>query len=165
MDSIDPIAEGDDEAEAGEEVAGELVVAGGDTAEVLQAAEGALDDVAGLVGERVEGMPVHPGDLVGNDGGGAARSQEASQVVDVVGLVADQAAARRRRGNERGRALDVGDLAAGQEDGVRPPLAVDERVDLGRAPTSRAPDGLGVLPPGPPEAQRCAFTAEESIST
>src|SRR4051794_38266321 len=48
--TIDPIADGDDEAEAGEEVAGEPVVAGRDAAEVLEAAEGALDDVAGFVG-------------------------------------------------------------------------------------------------------------------
>ena len=75
-------------------------------------------------------------------------------MIDVIGLVADQAGARRGGGDERRRALDVGDLAAGQEDGVRPPLAVDERVDLGRAPAARATDGLVVLPPFAPEAER-----------
>ena len=79
--------DGDDEAEAGKEIAGELVVAGGDATEVLHAAESALDDVAGLVGGRIEGMPVHPGDLVGDDGRGAARSEEATQMVDIIGLV------------------------------------------------------------------------------
>ena len=154
MDSIDPVTDGDDEPEASQEVAGELVVAGRDAAEVLHAAEGALDDVAGLVGAWIEGMPVHPGDLVGDDGRGAARSEEAAQMIDVIGLVADQAGARRGGGDERRRALDVGDLAAGQEDGVRPPLAVDERVDLGRAPAARATDRLVVLPPFAPEAER-----------
>ena len=154
MDSIDPIADGDDEAEACEEVAGELVVTCGDAAEVLHAAEGALDDVAGLVGERIEGMPVHPGDLVGDDGRGAARSQKAVQMVDVIGLVADQAAARRRCGDQRRRAFDIGDLAAGQEDGVRSPFAIDERVDLGRAPAARAADRLVAFPPFAPEDER-----------
>ena len=154
MDSNDPITECDDEAEAGEEVSGELVVAGRDAAEVLDPAEGALDDVARPVGERIEGMPVHPGDLVRDDGRGAARSQEAAQMIDVIGLVADEAAARRRRGDERRRALDVGDLAAGQEEGVRPAFAVDEGVDLGRAPAARAADRLLALPPFAPEAER-----------
>ena len=154
MDSIDPITDGNDDAEAGKEVAGELVVAGGDATEVLHAAEGALDDVAGLVGGRIEGMPVHPGDLVGDDGRGAARSQEAAQMVDIIGLVADQAAAWRRRSDERCRPFDVGDLAAGQEDGVRPTLAVDERVDLGRAPAPAAADRLLALPPFAPDAER-----------
>ncbi len=154
MDSFDPIADGDDEAEAGEEVAGELVVAGRDAAEVFDPAEGALDDVAGLVGDRIEGMAVHPGDLVGDDGRGAARSQEAAQMVGVIGLVADQAAARRRRGDQRRRACDVGDLAPGQENGVRPALAVDKRVDLGRAPAAAATNRLVALPPFAPEAER-----------
>lgn len=154
MDSIDPITDGDDEAEAGHEVAGELVVAGRDATEVLHAAEGALDDVAGLAGDRIEGMPVHPGDLVGDDGRGAARPEEAAQVIDVIGLVADQAGARRCRGEERRRALDVGDLATGQENGVRSPLAVDERVDLGRASAPAFADRLLALPPFAPEAER-----------
>jgi hypothetical protein len=64
-------------------------------------------------------MPVHPGDLVGNDGGGPARAQERSEMVDLIGLVAG--AARRGRGDERGRALNVGVLAAGQEDGCARP--------------------------------------------
>ena len=38
-------------------------------------------------------------------------------------------------------------------------------MDLGGASAARAPDRLGPLPPFPPEAERCAFTAELSIST
>ncbi|KQT83729.1 hypothetical protein ASG51_16465 [Methylobacterium sp. Leaf465] len=38
-------------------------------------------------------------------------------------------------------------------------------MDLGRAPAPRAADGLVLLPPLPPAAQRWAFTAVESIST
>lgn len=68
MDSFSPEADCGDEADAGEEVASELVVAGSDGAEVLEAAEGTLDDVARPVGGIVEGEAVHPVALVGDDG-------------------------------------------------------------------------------------------------
>ena len=47
----------------------------------------------------------------------------------------------------------IGDLPAGQQEGERPTELVGERVDLGRAPATRAADGLALLPPlwnGPP---------------
>ena len=49
MDSIAPIEKSGNEAQAGEEVAGELVVAGGDAAPILETTEAALDHVATLV--------------------------------------------------------------------------------------------------------------------
>ena len=61
--------------------------------------------------------------------------------------------------------LAISDLAAGEHEGDGPAVAIGQRVDLGRAPAAGAPDGLVALPPFPPEAERCAFTAEESIST
>ena len=153
MDS-NPITDGDDKTEAGEEVAGELVVARGDAAEVLEPAKGAFDNVAGLIGDRVEGMAINAGDLVGNDGDGAARSQQAAQVIGIIALVADKAAGRRRRRDQGASAGDVGDLTAGQEDGVRPAAGIDERVDLGRAPAAAAADRLVAFPPFAPEAER-----------
>ena len=65
---------------------------------------------------------------------------------------------------ERARGA-VRDLTARQQEGERPAVLVGERVDLGGSAAARAADGLVLLPPLPPEAQRCAFTAEESIST
>ncbi len=59
----------------------------------------------------------------------------------------------------------VGHLAARQQEGDRAALAIGQGMDLGRAAAARAPDRLVLLPPLPPEADRCAFTAEESIST
>jgi hypothetical protein len=99
-------------------------------------------------------MAVHAGNLVGNDRGGTTRSQKAAQVVGVIALVADQAARRRRRRDQCGRTGDVGNLAAGQEDGVRPTRGIDERVDLGRAPATAAADRLVALPPFAPAAAR-----------
>jgi hypothetical protein len=49
VDSIDPIGQGGDETQAGEEVSGGFVVAGGDGAEVLEPTVGAFDDVAPFV--------------------------------------------------------------------------------------------------------------------
>ena len=46
MDSIDPEAEGGNEADGSEEVAGELVIAGRYSSEIFDAEEGPLDDVA-----------------------------------------------------------------------------------------------------------------------
>ena len=47
-----PIDQGGDEAQGGEEVSGEFVVEGGDGSDVLDAAVGALNDVAPLVASK-----------------------------------------------------------------------------------------------------------------
>jgi hypothetical protein len=54
VDSIAPIEQSGNEAQAGEEVAGEFVIACGDGAEVLEPAVGALDEVAPLVAFCIE---------------------------------------------------------------------------------------------------------------
>ena len=59
----------------------------------------------------------------------------------------------------------ISDLASGEQEGDGPAVAIGQRVDFGRAASARTTDGLVALPPFPPEAERCAFTAEESIST
>ena len=48
----------------------------------------------------------------------------------------------------------IGDLPSGQQEGERTAELVSEGVDLRRAPTARAADGLVLLPPLPPAAQR-----------
>ena len=59
----------------------------------------------------------------------------------------------------------IGDLSAGEQEGDGPAVAIGPRVDFGGAAAARTTDGLVSLPPFPPEAERWAFTAEESIST
>ncbi len=59
----------------------------------------------------------------------------------------------------------VGHLTSCEQEGDGTALVVRQRVDLGRASTPRTPDRLVLLPPLPPDAERCAFTAVESIST
>jgi hypothetical protein len=77
VDSNAPIDERGNEAQSGEEVSGELVVSGGDGAEVLDAAVGALDDVARFVTlgiEREEALAIG---FVGDDGDGPAAVEQA----------------------------------------------------------------------------------------
>lgn len=89
-------------------------------------------------------------------------------MVGIVALVADELARRCDSRDQRGGGGDVGDVAAGQQDRVRAALVVAERVDLGGAPTARAADrlvaGIAFAPFFAPAAERCAFTAELSIS-
>ncbi|ESW80769.1 hypothetical protein X772_24510 [Mesorhizobium sp. LSJC280B00] len=57
----------------------------------------------------------------------------------------------------------IGDLAAGQEKGDRPAESIRQGMDFGGPSASRATDGLILLPPLPPAAQRCALTADGSM--
>lgn len=164
MDSIDPIAEGCDEAQSGEEVAGGFVVACGDGPEILHAAEGPFDDVAQAVEIGVEWKKPFAVSLVGDDRCRAACLQEEAQMIRVIAFVANQLAARRRRGEQGSDGFDVGDVAAGQQEGVRTAVFVDERVDFRRAAAARPADGLILRPLFlAPLAERRAFTVELSI--
>ena len=55
----------------------------------------------------------------------------------------------------------IRDIAAREHEGDGPTTRVGQRVDFGRASAARAADALIFLPPLPPLAERCAFTAEE----
>src|SRR5262249_8919213 len=54
-------------------------------------------------------------------------------------------------------------LAAGQEDGKKTAFSICECVDLRVAPAARAANRLFLLPPFPPEAERCALMCVLSI--
>ena len=49
-------------------------------------------------------------------------------------------------------------FASGQQDGEEPPFSIRKGVDLRVAPSARAANSLLLLPPFPPEAERCALT-------
>ena len=59
----------------------------------------------------------------------------------------------------------VSDMTARQHEGEWTTLSIRQRVDLRRATAARAADRLIGLPPFPPEAERCALTAELSMRT
>jgi hypothetical protein len=83
--------------------------------------------------------------------------------VAVVSLVSMQDVARGRPSEKLHPRRAIGDVPAGKHEGDWPALGVCQRMDFGRAPAARAADGLIFLPPFPPEAERCAFTAELSM--
>src|SRR5215470_16668541 len=115
---------------SGAEIARELILSSGDTAEVLESAEAAFDDVSALVEAFVEGMDDDTVGLVGDDRRGGSLCQHV------------------------GRGGDVGILAGGKMKNDRPAAPVAQAMDFGRAAAARAADGLIFFPPFPPEAQR-----------
>jgi len=137
-----------------QEIAGELVVSGGDAAEVLEPTKAALDDVSALIGTLVEGMDDDAVGFVGDDGFGAATDDFATKVVAVIPFVAEERAHGRRERQNIWRRRDIGILAWCQMQDDRPAERIAQRMDFCRAAASRAADGLIVLPPFPPEAHR-----------
>lgn len=71
------------EMNSDQEIPGELVVSGGDTAEVFEPAKAALDDISAFVGAFVEAMDDDAVGFVGDDGLGAATNNFAAKVVAV----------------------------------------------------------------------------------
>ena len=138
----------------GQEITGELVVSGGDAAEVLEPAKTALDDIPTFVGAFVEAMDDDTVGFVGDDGLGAATNDFAAKVVAVIPFVGEERAHGRRERQNIGRDRDIGILAWGQMQDDRPAERIAQRMDFCGAAASRAADGLIVLPPFPPEAHR-----------
>ena len=139
---------------SGAEIARELIVSSGDTAEVLESAEAAFDDVSALVEAFVEGMDDDTVGLIGDDRRGATLDDVGAQAVAVVALVGDEGARGGSLCPHVGRGGDVGILAGGKMKNDRPAAPVAQAMDFGRAAAARAADGLIFFPPFPPEAQR-----------
>lgn len=139
---------------SGQEIPGELVVSGGDTAEVLEPAEAALDDVSAFVGSFVEPMDDNTVGFVWDYRLGAATNDFAAKVVAVITFVGEERAHGRRERQNIWRRCDIGILTWGQMQDDRPAERIAQRMDFCRAASARAADGLIVLPPFPPEAHR-----------
>jgi len=130
--------------EHGEEVAGGLVVAGGEATEVFELVEAALDDVAGPVEYRVEAPSASlAGDQHRDVGAPALAADEVGEPSGVIALVGDQRASTQRAGDQSARGGDVVDLARGQRQAQGQAAPVDQRVQLGGQPAARAADRLG----------------------
>ena len=129
-----------------EEVLSELVVTGGDAAEVLQLAEEALYQVALTIEHLAEaGFPFAIG--FGRDiGNRALRLDQIADAIGVIGLIGqnDCASIETIKQAEGGGAV-VG-LAGGQAEPDREPLSIDNRVDLGREAAPRATETMISIP-------------------
>jgi hypothetical protein len=86
-----------------------------------------------------------------------------AQLGAVVGFVAEHAFRRLNSADQAFGDRAIMRLAAGQQDGEKPPLSICECVYLRVAPSTRAANSLLVLPPFPPAAERCALMCVESI--
>jgi hypothetical protein len=139
---------------SGQEIPGELVVSGGDAAEVLESAEAAFDDISAFVGAFVEAMDDDTVRFIGDDGLCAATNDFAAKVVAVIPFVGEERAHGRRERQNIGRYRDIGILPWGQMQDNRPAERIAQRMDFCRAASARAADGLIVFPPFPPEAHR-----------
>lgn len=119
----------------------ELVVARGQSAELLEPVEKALDEVARLVAMPVDRAWTQSVAARGNDGLGATRFDDVDQCIAVVAFVGDD-----RFGgdvlNQGGALAHIGRLAAGQDQAQRIAQCVNAGVDLGAQPAARAADRL-----------------------
>ena len=129
-----------------EEVGSQLVVAGGDAAEVFELAEEALDRVALFVERAVEGALFGAIGSGLDDGSGAGLLDRVVEVLGVVGGVGDD-----RSGSEAfdqfGGPQDLALLARAGDEPGRLARRIRRGVDLGAQAAARAPQPLGIRPP------------------
>jgi hypothetical protein len=134
------------ELDHGEEVGGELVVAGSDAAEVLQLREEALDQVALAVEALAEaGFPA-PVALGRDVGRGALVLDQLADAIGVVGLIRQHDGSRDEMVEQRVGDLPVMRLPCRQAEPDREPLRVDDDVDLGREPAPGATETVICTP-------------------
>lgn len=146
-------------------IGGEPIISRSDTTKVLQAAEHALDGIAVAIEERRKAVRPLAVSLGRNVRHGAAALHLTADRITIVAFVAVQDLAGRHLCQQALACRAVGDIGAGQQEFQRSAVRIGQRVDFGGASAARTTDGLIALPPLPPEAERWALTAEESIST
>jgi len=117
----------------------ELVVASGDTPELLELVEEAFDVVTLAIESLGPTEALLAADHVGNVGDGAAGLDVKSQAIGVVGLVGDDDGAVSEIGKERFGAGQVMCLSGRDQELERPPLAVDPCVDFRGEPAAASP--------------------------
>lgn len=133
---------------------GETVVSGGDPAEVLEAAEHALDGVSVAIEHGREAIFPDAVALGWNVRRGSQALDLSANGIAVVALVAIQDIGCGHPVEQRVGGDTVRHLATGQEERDRAAEPIGERVDFRGAPAARATDRLIELPPFPPEALR-----------
>ena len=150
---LDPV-EHTDESSGSQEVAGELVIAGGDAPPIFDAAEEVLDFMPPSVKALGAIGFLEGGAAVRDDRQGTFVFNLLAHLCAVVGLVGGDRERRSRRVQDIFDDLAVVHLSAGHREAERPTFAVDNRVDF-RGPTAPADaDRLIFLPPFAPLAAR-----------
>jgi len=133
---------------------GETIVSCGDSAEVLEAPEHALDGVAIAIEVGREAALPSPVGLGRDVGCGALALDLATDGVAVISLVAMQDFGRGDPVEQGIGGGAVRHLAARQQERDRAAEAIGQRVDFRRPPAAGTADRLRQFPPFPPAAQR-----------
>ena len=123
----------------------------------LDAAEGTLDEVAALIRVAIERVAVGAAWSVADDGLGAAREEQAAERIAVIGAVGGERGGGGQQRDQLRRDRRVTTLAGRDGEGDQPAQPVDQGVQFGRGSTTRAAYRVGVSPPFPPAAERCAL--------
>ena len=140
------------QAEGGEEVARELVVAGGDCAEVFEFVEEALDEVALAVEGGIDRSADAHIALCWDVGPGAALFDEFDQGAGGAGAVGNHVSGQGQPPEQlRGRGLVRG-LAGGQDEPHRQAAVIHDDMDFGAQSSPGAADGVIRTPFFPPAA-------------
>ncbi len=138
------------------------MIAGRDASEVLELVEEAFDVVALAVQVMGCGAPL-PAVPLGRDVG--ARAMVGNELEDGAGVaaaVSDGVPGRLKAVKQGQHGSLVGGLARGEREAARQARAVDDDVDFGAQPASRASDGVVRTPFFPPAACWWARTTEVS---
>lgn len=151
---LKPVCDDGGEVNSSEEIASELVVSSSDAPEVFEAAEASFNDVSALVSSLVEGVDDDAVGFVGNDRLCAEVDDLSAQLVAVIAFIAKESLHSGGKRQHVGRSGDVSILAGGEMKDDGPAARIAQAMDFGRASAARAADGLILLPPFPPEAQR-----------
>lgn len=124
------------ECDGGEEVSGELVIARGDAPEVLEAAEGILDQMAVAVSLFVIGNGPLPVAASRNDRDDRDTAEHLAQRVGIIALVGQDIAGTLEACQQDRRGLHVGDIASGQVKGEGPTHNVSQSMDFAGLPAA-----------------------------
>lgn len=119
-----------------EEISSEFVVAGGNSPEILESAEGSLDDVATFVCPFVEAVEPDARRLIGNDGLGTEQGYAGPEFISVIAAIGDERTHRRRERQYARPGGDVGVLAWCEMEGERSAERVAQRMNLRCTPAA-----------------------------
>jgi hypothetical protein len=141
------------------------IISGSNSSKILDPVKHSLDSISVAVQIRRETVLPAPVALWRNIGRGAFVLDLSPDSISIVAFITMQKRCFVELIEQNVGCGAVGNMAAGQQKPDGTAETVGQGMDFGGASTTRATDRLIFLPPFPPDAQRCAFTAEESIST
>ena len=130
----------------GEEVGGELVVAGGDATEVLQLGEEPFDQIALTIELLTEARLPFPIGFGRDVGRSALFLDQRADAISIVGLVGEHDHVRPKVVEQIVRDLAIMCLPSGQAEPDREALRIDDRVDFGRESASGATETMISIP-------------------